>query len=64
MKRFKKYLLDVEVSEIARFEKELFEFIDTKYSEVVSAIKKEKEITEKTEEKLVEAITKFKEEFK
>jgi hypothetical protein len=33
-------------------------------SEVVSAIKKEKEITEKTEEKLVEAITKFKEEFK
>ena len=60
----KKYLLDIEVSEIARFEKELFEFIDTKYSEVVSAIKKEKEITDKTEEKLIEAITSFKEQFK
>ena len=60
----KKYLLDVEVSEIARFEKELFEFIDTKYSNVVSAIKNDKEITEKTEEQLVEAITKFKEQFK
>jgi len=60
----KKYLLDVEVSEIARFEKELFEFIDTKYSEVVSSIKKDKEITEATEEKLVKAITEFKEQFK
>ena len=60
----KKYLLDVEVSEIARFEKELFEFIDTKYPEIVSAIKKEKEITDKTEETLVKAITEFKEQFK
>ena len=59
----KKYLLDIKVEDIAIFEKELFEFIDTKYPEIVKAIKTDKEITEKTEENLVKAITEFKEQF-
>ena len=59
----KKYLLDIAVEDIASFEKELFEFMDTKYPEVVASIKKDKEITEKTEEELVKAITEFKEQF-
>ena len=59
----KKYLLDVAVEDIGAFEKELFEFIDTKYSEITEAIKKDKEITDKTEELLIKAIKEFKVEF-
>lgn len=59
----KKYLLDVAVEDIGAFEKELFEFIDTKYSEIPEAIKKDKEITDKTEELLIKAIKEFKVEF-
>ena len=35
-----------------RFEKELFEFIDTKYPEIPAAIKDEKVISDATEEVL------------
>lgn len=59
----KKYLLDVVVEDIGTFEKELFEFIDTKYSEIPESIKKDKEITDKTEELLIKAIKEFKVEF-
>ena len=59
----KKYLLDVAVEDIGTFEKELFEFIDTKYSEIPESIKKDKEITDKTEELLIKAIKEFKVEF-
>ena len=59
----KKYLLDVAVEDIGTFEKELFEFIDTKYSEIPELIKKDKEITDKTEELLIKAIKEFKVEF-
>ncbi len=55
-----KYLLDVEVSDIIRFEKELFEFLDTKYPEVPNAIAAEKVISEETEEILKKAIEEFK----
>lgn len=58
-----KYLLDVPVEDILTFEKELFEFIDTRYPEVPSAIRDEKEISEKTEQKLVQAIKEFKQQF-
>ena len=59
----KKYLLDVAVEDIGTFEKELFEFIDTKYSEIPESIKKDNEITDKTEELLIKAIKEFKVEF-
>ncbi len=58
-----KYLLDVPVEDITRFEKELFEFLDTKYAEITRAIAAEKVISEKTEELLVKAIKEFKAQF-
>ncbi len=58
-----KYLLDVPVEDITRFEKEFFEFLDTKYPEVSASIKEEKVISEGTEETLKKAITEFKQGF-
>ena len=60
----KKYLLDIEVDRILDFEKGLFEFIDTKYTEIPASIRETKEITEETEKNLIQAITEFKKEFK
>jgi len=60
----KKYLLDVEVDSIRTFEKELFDFIDTKYSEVPKAIREEKQMSEETESLLIKAIEEFKKEFR
>ena len=58
-----KYLLDVPVDEITRFEKEFFEFLNTKYPEVPNAIAQEKVISEETEERLKKAIEEFKQGF-
>ena len=58
-----KYLLDVPVEDITRFESELFEFLDTRYPEIPSAIKTEKVISEKTEETLKKAVEEFKKSF-
>ena len=60
----KKYLLDVPVESIQRFEQELFEFIDTKYPEIPESIRKDKEIKEAIESKLVKAIEECKAQFK
>ena len=59
-----KYLLDVPVDSITRFERELFEFLDTKYAEIPRSIAEERVISEKTEELLVKAIGEFKAQFK
>lgn len=59
----KKYLLDVPVDEILQFEKELFEFIKTKYPDIPENIKKTKELSQDVEEELVKAIKDFKENF-
>ncbi|MBQ1172652.1 MAG: F0F1 ATP synthase subunit alpha [Lachnospiraceae bacterium] len=59
-----KYLLDVPVEDITRFEQEFFTFIDTKYPEIPESIATTKVISEEMEEKLVKAIGDFKEEFK
>ncbi len=59
-----KYLLDVPVDEITRFEKEFFEFLDTRYSEVPSSIAEKKEISEETDAKLRKAVEEFKAQFK
>ncbi len=60
----KKYLLDVAVDDILRFEQELFEFVDTKYPEIPEAIRKDKEMKEGTESKLIKAIEECKAQFK
>lgn len=59
-----KYLLDIPVEDITRFEQEFFAFIDTKYPEVPENIAKEKVISPETEEVLVKAIGEFKADFK
>ena len=59
----KKYLLDIEVADIGNFEKELFEYIDTKYPEIPTGIREKKVIDDECEKKLVAAITEFKKEF-
>jgi F-type H+-transporting ATPase subunit alpha len=59
-----KYLLDIPVEDITRFEQEFFAFIDTKYPEIPENIAKEQVISEETEKVLVKAIGEFKAEFK
>ena len=59
----RKYLLDVAVGDITRFETELFEFLDTKYPEIPQAIREEKQISDETEQKLIAAIEDFKKNF-
>ena len=59
----KKYLLDVHVNKVMAFEEGLFEFIDTKYPEIFTAIRETKQISDETEGTLVKAITEFKAEF-
>ncbi len=58
-----KYLLDIPVSDVTRFEKELFEFIDTKYPEIPGSIAEQKVISDETETKLKAAIEEFKKTF-
>ena len=60
----KKYLLDVPVADITRFESELFEFLDAQHPEIPQAIKTEKVISDETEAKLVAAIEEFKKRFR
>ncbi len=59
-----KYLLDVPVADITRFEKEFFEFLDTKYPEIPNSIAEEKQITDETDAALKKAIEEFKGQFK
>ncbi len=58
------YLLDVAVEDILRFEKEFFEFLNTKYPEIPEKIASEKEISEETDAALKKAIEEFKASFK
>lgn len=56
----RRYLLDIEVSEILNFQDGLFNFIDTKYPELPAQIREQKELTEEIEELLKKAIEEFK----
>jgi len=59
-----KYLLDIPVEDITRFEKEFFEFLDTKYAEIPNSIAAEKQISDTTDGALKKAIEEFKAQFK
>ena len=59
----KRFLLDVPVEAITRFEKEFFDYLDTRHPEIPAAIAEEKVISDATEEKLVKALNDFKAEF-
>ena len=60
----KKYLLDIAVEDVTRFESELFEFINVKYPEVPAAIRDEKQISDETEKILIKAIEECKAQFR
>ncbi|MCR5823224.1 MAG: F0F1 ATP synthase subunit alpha [Lachnospiraceae bacterium] len=59
-----KYLLDIAVERVQDFERELFEFIDTKYPEIPEKIKTEKVISDDTDAALKKAIVEFKAQFR
>ena len=52
----KKYLLDIPTSQVLAFEKELFQYIDTKYPEIPKSIRETQEMKPETEELLKKAI--------
>ena len=58
-----KYLLDVPVERVTEFEKDFFEYVNSRYSEIPASIRENKVISEETEAKLKEAIENFKKEF-
>ena len=60
----KKYLLDIPVENILRFEKEFFEFLDTKYPEIPESIATQKQISDETDAALQKALAEFKASFK
>ena len=60
----KKYLLDVPVADITRFESEFFEFLDAQYPEIPQSIKEQQVMSDEIEAKLVKAIDEFKKRFR
>ncbi|MBQ7507167.1 MAG: F0F1 ATP synthase subunit alpha [Lachnospiraceae bacterium] len=56
-----KYLLDVEVDQISKFETKLLEFIDMKYPQIPKNIRETKVLDEETEKLLIKAIEECKE---
>lgn len=59
-----KYLLNMDVEKVTRFETEFFEYIKTKYPELPAAIRDSGEISEETDRKLKQAIENFQSVFK
>ncbi len=60
----KKYLLDLPTSQVLEFQDVLFDLIDTKYPEIWKEIRETKEIGEKTEQKIIQAVNKCKASFR
>lgn len=59
----KKYLIDIPTDDILRFQGELFQFVETKYPEILESIRKTKEMTAENEKLLVKAIEECKASF-
>ena len=59
-----KYLLDIAVEDVLRFEAELFDYVETKYPEIPETIRTAKVLDEETEKLLVKAIEECKKSFK
>lgn len=60
----KRYLLDIPVEDVLRFEGELIEFVSTKYPEIPESIRGTKQMDEAIEKKLIQAIEECKKTFK
>jgi F-type H+-transporting ATPase subunit alpha len=59
-----KMLLDVPTGDVTRFEKEFFEFIDTKYPEIPQEIADTKVISDELDPKIRKAVEEFKKNFR
>ncbi len=59
----RKYLLDVPVADITRFEQEFLEFLSKQYPEIMTGIRQDKVLSDENEESLKKAIVQFKESF-
>ena len=60
----KRYLLDIAVEDVLRFERELIELVSTKYPEILETIRETKAMDDATEQKLIKAIEECKKSFK
>ena len=60
----KRYLLDIKVEDVLRFEGELIELVSTKYPEILETIRETKAMDDATEQKLIQAIEECKKSFK
>ena len=60
----KKYLIDIKIEDILRFEAERFDFIDTRYPEIPEAIREKKVMDDDTEQALIKAIEECKKQFR
>ena len=58
-----KYLIDIEVDDVLKFEQGLLEYMDTKHPDVPRLIREKGEISEEVEEELKQAIQAFKADF-
>ena len=59
----RKHLLDIDVSRIKLFEKELIDYIDNNYPEIVEDIKNTKDLSDENIERIEKAIEEFKKNF-
>ena len=59
----KRYLLDIPVDDVLRFEEALFVYVDQYYPELPAAIREKKELTPEIEELLVKAIQECRDQF-
>ncbi len=59
-----RYLDDIDVSECARFERELYPFIETNYPDILKTIREKKQIDDPLKEQLKKALDAFKETFR
>ncbi|MCI9428129.1 MAG: F0F1 ATP synthase subunit alpha [Eubacterium sp.] len=60
----KKYLIDIPVEDVLRFQEELFDYVETKYPEILESIRKTKEMTKENEKALIKAIEECKKSFR
>ncbi len=57
------YLSEIAVSDIAEYEKEMFDFIDTNYNEIIDTIKNEKDLSDELKTAINEALFEFNRQF-
>ena len=53
------YLKDIPLKDVANFEKELYNYIDTTHPDIVSSISTTKDLTKENEEAIKDALTMF-----